>query len=172
MAFLHTPSWNDISVHSAKRGPVSHDSPMAQQTHCHLPESRQARSHSKHHTSTPTVFPMAHLTHSDSCLLGGGFLSDRDDHWVLFDSPCPSCSGWWCSGAFLSPGPDSALLSSETQDWPPQVLEGGEGYKSPPYSTSMYHCMMSYITSVYEDAMGWRIDLEHPAAPGSNASPA
>ncbi|MPC72332.1 hypothetical protein E2C01_066635 [Portunus trituberculatus] len=122
---------------------------MALQTHCLLPESGQAYSRSRHHGSAPAVTSMDHPMHSDSHLLGGALLlSDRDDCQALFESPHPCCSGWRGLGAPLSPEPDSALLGSEAQDWPPQELEGGKGYESLPYSTFMYHCMKFYIASV------------------------
>ncbi|MPC59263.1 hypothetical protein E2C01_053279 [Portunus trituberculatus] len=93
---------------------------MAQQSHCLLLQSGKAHSHSKHHSSTSVVPPRDHPMHSDSSLLKGDLLSNRDNRQALIESPHPSCSGWQGSGASLSPGPDSALLGSEKQDWPPQ----------------------------------------------------
>ncbi|MPC42374.1 hypothetical protein E2C01_035994 [Portunus trituberculatus] len=53
------------------------------------------------------MLPLAHLMHSDSCLLRGDLLFDRGD------------------GRVSSPGPDSALLGLEKQDWPPLGPKGG-----------------------------------------------
>ncbi|MPC72734.1 hypothetical protein E2C01_067046 [Portunus trituberculatus] len=96
----------------------------------------------------------------------------QDDHQALIESPCPSCYGWQGSGAPLSSGLDSALLASEKQDWLPKGLESGEGIESPRHATSLYHHMMSCITSVFEDAVSQRIDFEHPVALGTDFSSA
>ncbi|MPC29284.1 hypothetical protein E2C01_022509 [Portunus trituberculatus] len=141
----------------AKRGPVSDDPPTAQQIHYPAHTSL----HSSHVASVSAdVSPPQHdLTLSDSHSPGGElFLADAYDWRVLLGSPRPSCSGW-------------ARRNSERLDGLPTGLEGDEGRDFPPHGPSMYHHMMNYIDSVFEDAMGQQFDLECPVAPGTNTSP-
>ncbi|MPC24915.1 hypothetical protein E2C01_018009 [Portunus trituberculatus] len=105
------------------------------------------------------------LTRTDSHRpVGDLFLAD----WrVLLGSPLPSCSGWQDLGASTSPGPGGARHDLERHDGIPTGLEGDEGREF----FSMYHHMINYIDSVFEDAMGQQIDLEHPVAPGTSTTP-
>ncbi|MPC43870.1 hypothetical protein E2C01_037523 [Portunus trituberculatus] len=172
MAYSCPPlPWAAISVLSANRAPMSHNHPMAQQTHCLLPESEQAHSCFRHYNSTSAAPPRDHLTHSDSRLLRVDLLLfDRNDHWALFDSSHPSCSGWQGSQASLFPGPDYAPLCSEEHNWPPLETEGDEGHEFPPHFTSMYHHMMTYIILVFKNAVGQRSYMECPVTLGCSLS--
>ncbi|MPC93146.1 hypothetical protein E2C01_088268 [Portunus trituberculatus] len=158
------------SVRSANRGPVSDDPPTSQQTHCPAHTSL----HRVHVASgSADVSPPRHdPTRSDSHRPGDDlFLADACDRRVLLGSPRPSCSGWQDSGASLSLGPDGARRNSERHDGLPIGLEGDEGREFPPHGPSMYHRIMNYIDSGFEDAMGQRFDLERPVAPGTSTSP-
>ena len=66
--------------------------------------------------------------------------------------------------------PDRAQLDSERHDRLLTSLEGDEGREFPPHGLSMYHRMMNYIDSVFENAMGQQFDLECPVAPGTSTS--
>ena len=59
----------------------------------------------------------------------------------------------------------------ELQDWSPTGPEGGEGREHLPQTRSIYYRMMDYITSVFEDAKGKKIQLEGPVAQGTDATP-
>ncbi|MPC67287.1 hypothetical protein E2C01_061460 [Portunus trituberculatus] len=157
------------SVHLVNRGPVSDDPSTAQQTH----RPAHTNLHRVHVASVSAdVSPPRHdPTHSDSHRPGGDlFLADACNRRVLLGSPRPSCSGWQDSGTSPSPGPDRARRNSVRHDGLPTGLEGDEGHEFPPHGPSMYHRMMNYIDSVFEDAMGQRFDLERPVAQGTSTS--
>lgn len=99
------------------------------------------------------------------------FLSERNDRQAPHDPAYPSCSGWRDAGRSLSPEPDAPPHDKDTRLWLPSSAEGGEGHELPPHAPSMYHHMMQYINSVFEDAMGQQCAQEGPLAPGTDPSP-
>ena len=158
------------SVQSVDGGPVSPDPPMTHQIHCLAPvrdqpllsPSRGAKSRGC--TPPSTVVPSRHRTTSSPVrdrLLGGNiFRSDDADRPGLQGSSPPSCSGWQDPAAF-SPGPALSHHNSE----------GHVESEAPPTSPSMYHRMMEYINSVFEDARGQQVVQDGPVAPGTGATP-
>ncbi|MPC48402.1 hypothetical protein E2C01_042174 [Portunus trituberculatus] len=68
-------------------------------------------------------------------------------------------------------GPGGTQHNSKRHDRIPTGLEGDEGHEFLPHVPSMYHRMINYIDSVFEDAMGQRIDLERPVTPGTSTTP-
>ncbi|MPC51925.1 hypothetical protein E2C01_045782 [Portunus trituberculatus] len=69
------------------------------------------------------------------------------------DSPAASVLSKQDLGASTSPGPGRAQHDSERHDGIPTCLES-DGHEFPPYAPSMYHHMVNYIGSVFEDAVG------------------
>lgn len=95
------------------------------------------------------------------------FLPERNDRQIPLDPAYPSCSGWRDAGLSLSPEPDASPHDKETRLWLPTGAEGGEGHDQPPPAPSMYHQMMDYINSVFEDATGQACAQVGPMAPGT-----
>ena len=116
------------------------------------------------HSSCDAPVPAAaacsryHPAQMEGRLLGRDVLTDWTDRRLL-DSPRPAHPEWRDSGALFTPGPDTAS-------------EGGERREHQTHAPSMYHHMMDYIDSVFEDALGQRVERDGPVAPGASTSTA
>ena len=116
--------------------------------------------HSSRDAPVPTAAACSryHPAQMEGRLLGRDVLTDWTDRRLL-DSPRPAHPEWRDSGALFTPGPDTAS-------------EGGERREHQTHAPSMYHHMMDYIDSVFEDALGQRVERDGPVAPGASTSTA
>ncbi|MPC76853.1 hypothetical protein E2C01_071287 [Portunus trituberculatus] len=143
-----------ICVLSVNKDPVSHKPPMVQQTHCLLPESGEAHSCSKLYGFTPAVSLRAHQTHSDSCFPRRIITGHCLIHPALLVFGSRAQGPRYHQGLTLH---FSTWRNRTGHHWNWRMVRGTSPH---PHFNLMYYRMMTYITSVFKDVMGQRIDLE------------